>query len=1050
MLAPLWAMALAFAALVPVFVAVYRAAGDEFRERAGTAVRAAGLLAVIGGAVGFAQRAYASPGTGGAWAWVLAAAHFAVLLFVVLRGTFVIRAFVASPPPAFAFLSAADIRFLARRPRAWARGRAFFALSAVIVVAIGVVETSRWSDAATMGVALVFFDSLGRVAAPVLAFLGRVIGLLPIAFGFLAQRVDPVTWSVAQLRVAEREGEVSRFLVDDLIGILQPRIRKTAPGSRRYVPLVVRLQEAFMLRHRLTGSRADIDEAIRLGHSVMDSPAGRDGPLRLAVRMQLSSALHQGYLRTGDLQMLDEATRLQREVLAEPSLHPALVSPGKSNLSALLNDRFAADEDVAVLREAVALQREAIEQTPTQDFRSTLRAAGKVMLSPRAGRVARRAAGARTEDSRVNAHNLPTRLVNLGGSLTFLHGVDDDPGILAEAVTVLRRGISLMPPDHTMRPWALSQLADTLLVSHSQGTATPREAEALLREAVGVTREAVAALPGGHPQAVLLTWLLGVASHRRYAASGDDADRREAIGHWRRASAAAEGLPGFRAIAARDWGHAAAQVQDWADAVEGYSAAIELLAFLPGRFMGRADQERALRGATEAVGDAAAAAIAAGNPGRAVELLELGRGILISQALDSRSDLGQLRVQHPELAASFVQVRDALARPAQEPGEEMVAMVVRRHELAREWDALLTRIRSLDGFGAFLRPRSAAELARVAAAGPIVMLNISNYRCDALILRDGGVTVVALPEVSEEAVAQRLTDYFTALAASVSADRSLLERKQGESGVRDVLAWLWDAVAAPVLACLPEGTPRLWWVPTGALTLLPIHAAGRDGSQTVLDTVVSSYTPTIRALENAREQGATAPRGEALIVSVAAPTGARPLRAVAAEVQAVAEHISPVRELKEEEATRERVLAGLADAPIAHFACHAYTDMTDASASRLILHDEALSITDVNTLRITGGHLAFLSACTTALGNADLINEAIHLASAFQLAGYAHVIGTLWPAADNAAAAVTAEFYKRLAEGRPVSAALHGAVLSLRAGARRTPSLWAPYIHVGP
>lgn len=51
-----------------------------------------------------------------------------------------------------------------------------------------------------------------------------------------------------------------------------------------------------------------------------------------------------------------------------------------------------------------------------------------------------------------------------------------------------------------------------------------------------------------------------------------------------------------------------------------------------------------------------------------------------------------------------------------------------------------------------------------------------------------------------------------------------------------------------------------------------------------------------------------------------------------------------------------------------------------------------------------GGHLAFLSACTTAVGSAGLPDEAIHLTSAFQLAGYAHVIGTLWPAADAASA----------------------------------------------
>ena len=49
------------------------------------------------------------------------------------------------------------------------------------------------------------------------------------------------------------------------------------------------------------------------------------------------------------------------------------------------------------------------------------------------------------------------------------------------------------------------------------------------------------------------------------------------------------------------------------------------------------------------------------------------------------------------------------------------------------------------------------------------------------------------------------------------------------------------------------GQPRVWWVATGSLALLPVHAAGhRDGSRTLLDRVISSYTPTVRSLTAAR------------------------------------------------------------------------------------------------------------------------------------------------------------------------------------------------------
>lgn len=46
--------------------------------------------------------------------------------------------------------------------------------------------------------------------------------------------------------------------------------------------------------------------------------------------------------------------------------------------------------------------------------------------------------------------------------------------------------------------------------------------------------------------------------------------------------------------------------------------------------------------------------------------------------------------------------------------------------------------------------------------------------------------------------------------------------------------------------------PRLWWCPTGLFTHLPIHAAGiyysADFSESIFDYVVSSYTPTLKAL----------------------------------------------------------------------------------------------------------------------------------------------------------------------------------------------------------
>lgn len=91
-----------------------------------------------------------------------------------------------------------------------------------------------------------------------------------------------------------------------------------------------------------------------------------------------------------------------------------------------------------------------------------------------------------------------------------------------------------------------------------------------------------------------------------------------------------------------------------------------------------------------------------------------------------------------------------------------------------------------------------------------------------------------------------------------------------------VLEWLWDHITGPILSHLgycashPAAWPRVWWCPTGPLTLLPLHAAGHHGTgDAVYDRVVSSYTTTLRAHARACAAEPAPPEREGmLIVSV--------------------------------------------------------------------------------------------------------------------------------------------------------------------------------------
>jgi CHAT domain-containing protein len=155
------------------------------------------------------------------------------------------------------------------------------------------------------------------------------------------------------------------------------------------------------------------------------------------------------------------------------------------------------------------------------------------------------------------------------------------------------------------------------------------------------------------------------------------------------------------------------------------------------------------------------------------------------------------------------------------------------------------------------------------------------------------------------------------------------------------------------------------------------------------------------------------------------------------------------------EATRAAVLAALPQRPWVHFACHGTQDISDPSAGRLLLHDGPLTIREISGLHLDRAEFGFLSACQTSRGGIELADEVISVGSALQLAGYRHVIGTLWSISDSDAPEVARDVYAGLARDgaldvRALAAALDEAIRRLRARYPTTPSRWAAYIHVGP
>jgi CHAT domain-containing protein len=281
-----------------------------------------------------------------------------------------------------------------------------------------------------------------------------------------------------------------------------------------------------------------------------------------------------------------------------------------------------------------------------------------------------------------------------------------------------------------------------------------------------------------------------------------------------------------------------------------------------------------------------------------------------------------------------------------------------------------------------------------------------------------------------------------------------------------VLEWLWDTAAGPVLDWLghretprhPAGWRRIWWIPTGPLSALPLHAAGHHddplGShnrRAVLDRVISSFTPTARALSHARRRlRTTASTGGATVVGIDDAKGVPPLTFAAAEARWVHQHLGlTTPPLVNDMATREQVIADLPSSRWAHFACHGIPS-DDPADSRLALANGPLRVRDLTHLDLPHAYLAYLSACTSAFGGTELPNESIHIASSFQAAGFPHVIGTLWRVGDSAALSASQLIYSLLARGNSPAEAVHWTQHSLRSTDPFHPNLWAPHIHIGP
>lgn len=318
------------------------------------------------------------------------------------------------------------------------------------------------------------------------------------------------------------------------------------------------------------------------------------------------------------------------------------------------------------------------------------------------------------------------------------------------------------------------------------------------------------------------------------------------------------------------------------------------------------------------------------------------------------------------------------------------------------------------------RLRSAASLADVPHAQPrparraraIVHVATCAY---------GTLGLVALPDgrfapFTSVLDTRRLKPLIDGLVHAAAA----LERQAAFDALAEAIG---PAVVAPVQRALEAATHPLdevAIVSCGTLASCPVtRVPGPDGR-----ALVDQYpVREIVSLRSLRDGPAPSP-GRA--VAIIDPDGDLPF--ARAEREALAGWTEGVVEPPGDRPVRPWLLGELADASVAHLACHGRFDPEDPMRSTFRLGgEEALTVADLVERELPRLELVVAPACQSGTGGPDAPDELLGVAHMLAHAGARHVIASLWDADDAATALVVARLYKALADGEAPHAALQSA-----------------------
>ncbi|KAE9384341.1 hypothetical protein BT96DRAFT_1026920 [Gymnopus androsaceus JB14] len=915
-----------------------------------------------------------------------------------------------------------------------------------------------------------------------------------------------------------RLGELSD--IESAIFALKQAVEFTPDGHADKPGRLNNLGNAYQSRFGHLGELSDIESAIfALKQAVELTPDGELSDIESAIcaRKQaveltpdghadkpsllnnLGNSYHSRFGCLGELSDIESAIcALKQAVELAPDGHANIPSSLK-NLGIAYESRFGHLGELSDIESAIFALKQAVELTPDghadkpgrlnnlgNAYHSRFGCLGELSDSESAIFALKQAVEL-TPDGHADK---PSSLNNLGAAYGSRFGRLGELSDIESAICALKQAVELTPDGHANIPSSLTYLG----IAYESRFGHLGELSDI-ESAIFALKQAVELTPDGHANKP--SWLihLGFVYQSRFDHSHQNIDLDLALSLFQSASLPSVGKPLVQLQAAVRWSQLCSTPTI---AVQAYTRFFELIPQVVwlGQSVHRRYEELPYIG--RAIGAAAATAISAGNQELAVEWLEEGRNIVWGQILQLRSPLDDLHHQNPSIAKELEMVAQALqhtgtsttrndfeTRDSEVKQLNLEEEAQQHRKMAFKYEELLQQIRALDGFTSFLKPKKLSELASAAKHGTVILVNVDQSRCDALVLslsRD--IIHVPLTTFSLQ-MAQNL---HMNLISSLQINEIRIDRN-GDHATRLGLAYggkhdhfamilkvLWLNVVQPILSKIEDVLhesaediiPHLTWCPTGPLTLLPLHAAGIYGGPTetninISDFVVSSYTTTLRALitsgSKLKEHQANIP--SLLIVSQPNTPGLSPLPGTVEEAKVIKKYTLGIQtcHLNHDAAAAEAVMHEMGKYNIIHFACHGIQDVQDPLDSAFALYNRRLRLKELMSLSLNNVQLAVLSACQTATGDENLPEEAVHLAAGMLSVGYPSVIATLWSIGDKEAPLIADKVYANLL-GHPDDSggkkkmtpayALHEATKNLRKEVGETNFVrWVPFIHLG-